>query len=134
MNFGRSRLARAGLTTAFTLMLVACGGETDPADAADAMVGTYTLESVDGDRLPATSLPSVTITGGEIELHRDRSYVARIELEDELDSGEDVGTWILNGAEVILSSASSSSSETLLVSDGGRVLTLDSGVTFVFLR
>ncbi len=133
------RLASVVLTGA---LLTACGGNPF---SPEGVSGTYNLESVNGNPLPAqTELPGVTadrfvFTAGSVNLNADGTFSVShtAEITEQgittTESFTDLGTFTLVEPSTIRF-AEAGGSETTGTLDGGRLTVVGGGLSFVYRK
>jgi ABC-type glycerol-3-phosphate transport system substrate-binding protein len=128
-------VALAGITLA-----AACGG--DSATGPDSIVGTYTLQTVNGVATPVTVFQDasgrVEVTGGRVSLNADGTFSDAIDLR--LTSGQTVltttetavGTYVRSGDNITFNVTGA---EPYRMAISGRTLTqVEEGFTLVYRR
>jgi hypothetical protein len=122
-------------------VLAACGDSTGPGDTN--IVGSYTLQTVNGNRLPWRVIvignDFFEITGGGGNINADGTYSLTFNWRESVSGQEDtgsessVGTYTRTGNTITFRDASDNSTATGTIS--GRQLTVTSeGAVLVFVR
>ena len=139
------RLAAALVPAA---LIAACGGGDKATGPGDGVVGTYALQSVNGQSLPmqlgtTDDGRAVAITTGSVDLRSDKSYVTALTFrftgrgQSSSQSQQDTGTYTASGSSVTLRSTDGTTTTATVA--GGRLTSsvpLDGGgtLTFVFQK
>ena len=125
------------------LLVVACGGGSDPASPDDSVVGTYTLRTVNGATLPAVvgteQGVTVSVTAGGLTLRADRTFSATTTARgvgagtDATVTATGAGTYTVSGNAVTLVDASSNARLTGSYANGSVTMAQD-GFVSVYTR
>jgi hypothetical protein len=125
---------------AFVVVLVGCDSTSEPDDSA--LVGTFTLQTVNGQNLPVFlgffDGIGVTVLAGRLTLNADRTAAEAYDYRltqgttPSEASDSDVGVYTRNGNEILVEWSSGQPSETYILDDD--TLTLDEDGFVFFYR
>ena len=123
-------------------LFAGCGGDSVTGPSTDSVAGTWTLQTVNGGRLPfilaqsgadkvegTSDVITVVSTGTFTQLTNFRTTLDGVATDDAID---DHGTWTLKGSALTLT-FSDKSSGTATVS-GNTLTVTDDGTTLVYTR